>query len=51
MSKGVPFTDLTTMKRRVPPAVDRAGADLLGSRDPLIPLMTIPVVLITRGAM
>jgi len=51
MSKGVPCTDLTTMKRHIPPAVNRARADLLGSGDPLIPLMTIPAVLTTRGAM
>jgi hypothetical protein len=51
MSKGVPFPDLTTTKRHFPPGVNRAGADLLSSGDPLIPLMTIPVVLTTRGAM
>jgi hypothetical protein len=50
MSMGVPFTDLTTVKRHIPPVVDRTGADLLSSGGPLIPLMTIPVVLTTRGA-
>jgi hypothetical protein len=51
MSKGAPFPDLITMKRHIPPAVNRAVADLLSSGDPLIPLMTPPVVLTTRGAM
>jgi dTDP-4-amino-4,6-dideoxygalactose transaminase len=97
MRKGVPFTDLTTMTRDIPSAVDRAWADLLissrfvggdavaefeqawasycgaseavgvgnginallvtlqalatGVGDLLIPLMTIPVVLTTSGAL
>jgi hypothetical protein len=41
MRKGVPFTDLTTMTRDIPPAVDRAWADL----------KKIPVVVTTRGAL
>jgi hypothetical protein len=50
MSKGIPFTDLTTMKCHIPRAVNRAVADLPSPGDSLIPLMTIPVVLTTRGA-
>jgi hypothetical protein len=39
--QGRPFPDLTTMKRHLPPAVNRAEADLLSAGDPPILLMTI----------